>query len=303
MNSSQVQCILMAAKFLNFTRAAQALYITQPVLSRHIATCEKELGIAIFYRSKKKIRLTPAGKKLVSGLEDMTTNLEKVLQSAKNIQDGNIGTLSIGVPEGQVLGDIYSRVLRNIKEKNPWLHIDIKLFSMQGLRMALDEDKIDIAFTVLWEVKNQKDISHYFVKNTPHYLIISKYHPLYDEPDLTLQKLNDEIFWILADSESDAVAEMTRKLNEQLGGKLKLWELSNTGAQNLWMETGIGVAVLNDNHILCQFEDMRKIPVSEVPAAPEVIAWKTENTNPAINKLISEVKSLKEQLGLNEVLI
>ena len=61
MNFSQIKCFLAAADCLSFTKAAERLYLSQPVLSRQIASMEDELGIELFIREKKSIRLTPAG--------------------------------------------------------------------------------------------------------------------------------------------------------------------------------------------------------------------------------------------------
>ena len=47
MNTAQVKCFLMAAECLNFTAAAEKLYISQPVLSRNIAALEDELGVLL----------------------------------------------------------------------------------------------------------------------------------------------------------------------------------------------------------------------------------------------------------------
>ncbi len=68
MNFSQIKCFLAAAEYRSFTRAADRLYLSQPVLSRQIASMEDELGIELFIREKKSIRLTHAGEVFAEGL-------------------------------------------------------------------------------------------------------------------------------------------------------------------------------------------------------------------------------------------
>ena len=63
MTGTQLRCFLAAAKYLNFTTAAAALYLTQPTLSKNIAALEQELGLALFYRARRGLRLTPGGKR------------------------------------------------------------------------------------------------------------------------------------------------------------------------------------------------------------------------------------------------
>ena len=61
MDLKQLQYFLAVAKHLNFSRAAEALYISQPTLSYQIAELEKELGTTLFVRDRRKVFLTPAG--------------------------------------------------------------------------------------------------------------------------------------------------------------------------------------------------------------------------------------------------
>lgn len=61
MNTTQLECFMEVANFLNFSRAAEHLRITQPAVSHQINTLEDELGVKLFLRSSKNVRLTPEG--------------------------------------------------------------------------------------------------------------------------------------------------------------------------------------------------------------------------------------------------
>ena len=61
MNTTQLECFMEVANFLNFSRAAERLRITQPAVSHQISTLEDELGVKLFHRTSKSVRLTPAG--------------------------------------------------------------------------------------------------------------------------------------------------------------------------------------------------------------------------------------------------
>ena len=61
MNTTQLECFLAVANHLNFSRAAQELHIPQPAVSHQINTLEDELGVKLFYRTSKRVRLTQAG--------------------------------------------------------------------------------------------------------------------------------------------------------------------------------------------------------------------------------------------------
>ena len=61
MNTTQLECFLAVANCLNFSRAAEQLRLTQPAVSHQISTLEDELGVKLFKRTSKSVRLTQEG--------------------------------------------------------------------------------------------------------------------------------------------------------------------------------------------------------------------------------------------------
>ena len=67
----RMKTFLTVCRYMNFTRAADSLGLTQPAVSQHIGYLEKEYGVPLFKREHKKLTLTPAGEILRSALETM----------------------------------------------------------------------------------------------------------------------------------------------------------------------------------------------------------------------------------------
>ena len=61
MNTVQLECFVAVAEHLNFSRASEALRISQPSVSHQIQTLEDELGVKLFNRTSKSVALTPEG--------------------------------------------------------------------------------------------------------------------------------------------------------------------------------------------------------------------------------------------------
>ena len=61
MHTAQLECFMAVADRLNFSRAAEQLRLTQPAVSHQIKTLEEELGVALFLRTSKSVRLTREG--------------------------------------------------------------------------------------------------------------------------------------------------------------------------------------------------------------------------------------------------
>jgi DNA-binding transcriptional LysR family regulator len=96
MNFSQIKCFLAAADCLSFTKAADRLYLSQPVLSRQIASMEDELGMELFVREKKSVRLTPAGEVLSEGLRQLANDYQALLDRANAMHMGYSGNVIWG---------------------------------------------------------------------------------------------------------------------------------------------------------------------------------------------------------------
>ena len=61
MNTAQIRCFLAVADTLNFARAAEQLHLTQPAVTHQIQTLEQELGVKLFARTTRTVRLTEEG--------------------------------------------------------------------------------------------------------------------------------------------------------------------------------------------------------------------------------------------------
>ena len=79
MTFKQLQYFMSVARSLNFTEAAEEQYVSQPALSRGIASLEQELGVALLERNHHSVSLTPAGTLLAAELPNLRKELERVL--------------------------------------------------------------------------------------------------------------------------------------------------------------------------------------------------------------------------------
>lgn len=82
MTTQQLQCFLRVAERLNFTKAAEELYLSVPTVTHHIQNLETELGTKLLIRTSRKVQLTPAG---VSFYQDASEIYGKILVAAKRI--------------------------------------------------------------------------------------------------------------------------------------------------------------------------------------------------------------------------
>lgn len=73
-NTVQLECFLAVAQYLNFSKAAESVSITQPAVSHQIGSLEDELGVKLFVRTSKSVSLTREGIMFISDAEQILKN-------------------------------------------------------------------------------------------------------------------------------------------------------------------------------------------------------------------------------------
>lgn len=136
-----------AAKYKNFTQAAQILHSSQPNLSRTIKLLEHDLGCTLFVRSNRGITLTPEGERLylrVKAAVEQIQSAEKEMVRSIQMQDGCV---TIGASE-TALYSLLLPVLRQFKKNHPRIHIRIfNHLTVQAVESAKRKE-VDFAVAV-----------------------------------------------------------------------------------------------------------------------------------------------------------
>src|ERR1043166_6784338 len=95
MELRHLRYLVAVAEELNFGRAAIRLRISQPPLSQQIRQLEEELGVRLFERTKRQVRLTEAGKRIVLEAQQILTQVDHFLSVTSQVSEGTIGRLSV----------------------------------------------------------------------------------------------------------------------------------------------------------------------------------------------------------------
>lgn len=131
----------------NISKAAEALYITQPTLSRQLMELEEELGTTLFVRGKRKIALTEDGMLLRRRAEELIELQDKIVGEYKN-QFGELsGVISIGAAETKAF-EIIPKAIESFRKKNPLVTFDIHSDIATNVKERLDRGIADIGLLV-----------------------------------------------------------------------------------------------------------------------------------------------------------
>ena len=97
MNLNELRYIVAVAQELNFRRAAERCFVSQPALSLAIRKLEEELGVQVFERSKTEVSLTPIGARVVEQAQRTLEEAARIKEVASQGRDPLSGMLKLGV--------------------------------------------------------------------------------------------------------------------------------------------------------------------------------------------------------------
>jgi DNA-binding transcriptional LysR family regulator len=118
MELRQIKFFVAVAEERHFGRAAERMYIAQPALSQHVRRLERELGVRLFDRSARHVRLTPAGEAFWEVARRMTRQVDEATTAARRAEAGEAGSLGVGV-HVSVAAPVLSVVLRHWSRLRP----------------------------------------------------------------------------------------------------------------------------------------------------------------------------------------
>lgn len=156
MEFKQLQYFLSAAEYLNFTEAAQACFIVQSAMSQQISSLEKELGVTLFVREKRVLRLTAEGETLVLEARKILNQVNHSRLLVQSIAKGYQHVFRIGC-NGDLCRENLPRALERFRETYPY----VKALVMHGqhteLITQMENGQIDCMISLFWPEYNLKN--------------------------------------------------------------------------------------------------------------------------------------------------
>ena len=176
MTTKQIDYCIEVAHTLNFSRAADNLFVSQPTFSYQIRLLEEEIGFTIFERNGKGAALTPAGAQFVTFLTSMREDLKRAIEQGQNFSAKYKDSISISLMVRPAVFFL-PEAIRLFAEKSPEVQI-LPMFQYEGGVETFLRNEVDILFALKEQTRQIPGIHVHDLFESHIYLIAQRVDPL-----------------------------------------------------------------------------------------------------------------------------
>lgn len=192
MELRQIQYFIEVAKLEHVTEASYVLHVAQSAVSRQIFKLEAELGVDLFIRDGRKVRLTPIGKMFLGHMQQALQVIEKAQQEIEDYLDPQRGTVKIGFPSS-LASHMLPMVISAFREHYPNVQFQLQHGSYRELIDLVAKGTLNLS--LIGPVpKGIKHINGDTLFLEKFVALLPASHPLAEQPKLKLSQLRGDLF-------------------------------------------------------------------------------------------------------------
>lgn len=294
MEIRQLRYFIAVADTLNFSRAAESVYLSQPAFSRQIMDLEREVGVPLLRRSTRQVELTEAGRALQVSAKELISRWEKMLPEVRNqvAEEARALSLTIGL-DARALAQPQRRrdfmtVLYVLRRQYPGLRVLIRNYDYQELIRGLSDRTLDCAL-ILDRPQNQRaDLLQKCFGSEEMVLVFRSANPHRDgdHADVIMNR-----GLILVDQEPQGLYHIVHILSDlKLEPQIRFCE--SLDDMTMTVETGESATILPQSVV--EKLDNPDLQVLHLPSQYAklqlTMLWQKNQTNPMLEKLLERLE-------------
>lgn len=299
MELRHLRYFVAVAEELHFGRAAARLHVAQPALSQQIQRLERELGVMLLARTKRRVVLTEPGRTFLEEARRTLSSAEGAVFAARRAAAGEVGLLRVGYVD-LATWLTFPPILRTYRERFPTVHVALTELHREPQRLALERGDLDVGFFSLRE--RDRGLSGALVALDPLVAALPAGHPAARLTALPLAALSEEP-WVLFPRdlktsyvelvlESCAAAGFTPQIAQEAS---QLHTLSGL------VGAGVGVTLLPSSIATAPRAGVVFRPLQgDGPHLPMHVIWRTGDVSPTAAQFLAIARALVGSNGASD---
>ncbi|ANX11645.1 LysR family transcriptional regulator [Fictibacillus sp. WQ 8-8] len=290
MELRHLRYFVTVAEELNFSRAAVRLNISQPPLSQQIQQLESELGVPLFYRTKRKVELTDSGKVFLGKAYKILFEVEKACDHTKKAYEGKYGQLVIGFT-GSATYD-FIPLLQSYRAKFPLVEVIVHQMSTPEQVLALNEERIDVGLICTPIAIENSKLNISPIRRQHFIAVLPETHKMAKKKfPLEIRELAEDTFIMTPRQEGSVYYDTIMSIFHKVGFIPKITTAHVSTAVTSLVSAGMGVALLP---YLLENLQMKGVVFKEITDTTTkietAVAWRHNEKSSIVDPFITLVK-------------
>lgn len=277
----QVRCFVAAATELNFRRAAALLNMTQPPLSRQIQLLEDNLGVMLFERIGRTVKLTTEGRVFLADATRLLNLAEQAESTVRRASKGKTGRVRLGFT-GAAGYELIPELLVAAADVLP--EIDVVLLELVSAAQieAFAANAIDLGF--LRPLPSRQKLEFLLVDEEPLIVALPKRHTLCQFEQIALKQLDEQPFIMHSPTQGKYFHDRIMGMLATEGVNLNIAQyIDQTPTILSLVRAGLGVAILPASAQRFHYDNVEFRFIAQHSIQAEMsMAWRADQDNPAV---------------------
>ena len=241
MDIAALQAFISVAQCESFSRASEALHLTQPAVSKRVAALEKELSTQLFNRINRQISLTEAGRQLLPRAMDLVEQARDIQRFASSLEQEVMGALKIGTSHHIGLHRL-PPILREYRQRYPAVELDIRFDKSEQASLDVARGELELAIVTL-PAQTTENLQSEIIWKDQLVVVIGPGHPLQGSNKVDLEQLAN--YPCVFPDESTETYKIMRRLLDPIERSLQMrMSTNNLETLKMLVETGFGWSLL-----------------------------------------------------------
>jgi len=276
---------LAVAEHLNFRHAASALGVSLSSVSARVKTLEEDLGVILFERHARGVRLTEAGRRFVEHVAAGVDQLDHAVKTASLAASGEHGRLRIGV-HALIPHSFLASLIGRYRENHPLIDIDMMEGTAREAVMQLRADRLDIAFVA--GALELPDCHTRRIWTEPLLVALPERHPLAGRDATTWADLAGETFLVRHGGTGPQVQDhiLLRLAGRWPTSSIQRFDVER-GTLLSMVGHGFGITIVGAATSLLRTSGVVFLPIADEPEPiPFSAVWSPSNQGAALRNLL-----------------
>ena len=295
----QIRSFVTLAQELNFHKAAERLFITQPSLSHQIALLEATIGVRLFQRDRKRVALTDAGRAILDDAQHLLAQLDMVIVKARRIAAVDSATLRVGFPE-YAKRTFIPGITAAFRSRNPEVKLTLTEGYSRALLPELRHGRLDVAFVRIPPAEDPGDLTVEQIIDEPHGLLLAAGHRLAAHSEVPVAALAGEQLLLVERPDNPALYDRISEWLQKNGVKPHFLKIDGPGIYSF--DTMVMVIQSGEAITLSARAMARGLPPDVVyrpilgpaPRFQVAAVWSPTNVTPLLQEFLSVTRELRD---------